>query len=66
MGVIEGFSQAYRRGEQRTTVLVTDPIFSGLALAWDDTIFDLTPYQWNTVRATVQWDDAITLEDLEP
>lgn len=65
MGVVEGFSQTYRRGEQRTSVLVTDPIFSGLALAWEDTIFDLTPFRWNTVRATLIWDDAITLEDLE-
>jgi hypothetical protein len=68
MGLVEGFSQAYRRGEQRTTVLITDPIFSGLALQWEETLqpFIMTPYQWNTVRATVQWDDAITIEDLEP
>lgn len=67
MGLVEGFSQAYRRGEQRTTVLITDPIFSGVALQWNETLrpFIMTPYQWNTVRATVQWDDAITIEDLE-
>tara|TARA_R110000868_G_scaffold279524_2_gene539576 strand:+ start:5526 stop:6662 length:1137 start_codon:yes stop_codon:yes gene_type:complete len=67
MGLVEGFSQAYRRGEQRTTVLITDPIFSGLALQWEDTLMPwiMTPYQWNTIRATVQWDDAITIEDLE-
>ena len=68
MGLVEGFSQAYRRGEQRTTVLITDPIFSGVALQWNETLmpFIMTPYQWNTIRATVQWDDAITIEDLEP
>ena len=68
MGLVEGFSQAYRRGEQRTTVLITDPIFSGVALQWNETLqpFIMTPYQWNTVRATVQWDDAITIEDLRP
>ena len=64
MGVVEGFSQTYRRGEQTTTVLVTDPIFSGLALAWEDTVLDLGWYQWNTVRATLIWDDAITINDL--
>ena len=68
MGLVEGFSQSYRRGEQRTTVLITDPIFSGLALQWEETLqpFIMTPYQWNNIRATVQWDDAITIEDLEP
>ena len=68
MGLIEGFSQSYRRGEQRTTVLITDPIFSGVALQWNETLrpFIMTPYQWNTVRSTLQWDDAITIEDLEP
>ena len=68
MGLVEGFSQSYRRGEQRTTVLITDPIFSGLALQWEETLqpFIMTPYQWNNIRATLQWDDAITIEDLEP
>lgn len=68
MGVVEGFSQAYRRGEQRTTILITDPIFSGVALQWNETVqpFIMTPYQWNTIGTTVQWDDAITTADLEP
>lgn len=61
-GVIEGWEHRYVGDRHTTTYFVSDPVQSGIALAWED-IPSGTNYQWQDVLPIV-WDDAITLSDV--
>jgi hypothetical protein len=62
-GVVEGYENRYYRGDHTVSYFISDPVQSGIALAWED-IPASTAYQWQDALAGVVWDDAITLSDL--
>lgn len=62
-GVVEGYEDRYLRADHSVVYFISDPVQSGIALAWED-IPATTAYQWQDALTGVVWDDAITLSDL--
>jgi len=61
-GIVEGYEHRYIRDTHTTTYFLSDPVQSGIALAWEDLPADAAS-EWQDALPIV-WDDAITLSDL--
>ena len=61
--VCEGWTDQLDGGQWTTSLALSDPVASGLAIAWQDLPTDL---QWTEVDPAVRWEDAYTLEAVLP
>jgi len=64
--ILEGWTDSLAGDRWTMTLSLSDPALSGVsALPWN--AVPVTPaYQWNTIDQAVQWQAALTLDDLTP
>jgi hypothetical protein len=61
--VVEGWTDTIEGPDWTQDVILSDPIFSGMALAWDELPADLL---WQTVDPACSWSEAYLLDNLTP
>lgn len=62
-GVVEGWTDVIEGADWHQEVVLSDPIFSGLALAWNELPSTL---HWQDVDPACSWSDAFLLDNLVP